>query len=111
MALDRLPIAADQRLFLCAAPTFDLPLCRERLLARRSLLRPHKFHRATLMRITLDLTRLVLRDTALQLVGVPEVVGTVGATKHVDEKGFHASRFPRRMSFGDTPAWESNARR
>ena len=41
------------------------------------------------MGVALNLTGLVLRDTVLKVVRVPEVVGAVGTAEHVNEEGFH----------------------
>ena len=45
------------------------------------------------MRVPLDLPRPMLRDSPLQLVGVPHVVRPVGATQQVDEEWLQAIAF------------------
>ena len=89
MPFDRFPVAADQRLLLRPPPPLDPPLCRQRFIPTCRLLRPHQFDWPPLVRVPIDLARLVLRNTSFQLVGMPDVVRTIGTTQHVDEEGFH----------------------
>jgi hypothetical protein len=50
---------------------------------------PHQLHRPAVVRVAIDLTRLVLRHAAGELVGVADVEAAVGALEQVDVERAH----------------------
>jgi hypothetical protein len=88
------PIASDQSLLLPPGPAFDLPLRRERFLARRKVLRPNHFDGPTIVRVAARFPGMMLRHAVFEIVRVPGVVTVVGTPQHVGIETHAALRSP-----------------
>jgi len=76
-------VSREEGLLLCSAPALDLMFGSAGGVPVRKLLRPDERHRQPVSRPRAALSVLMLGDSFLELVCVAEIVGAVGATKHV----------------------------
>jgi hypothetical protein len=77
-------IANDERLFLCACPSFELTFALYRVRPRRVFFGVHEANRAARRRVHAQSSPLMFLNATLDCVGFSDVEGIVYAAKDVD---------------------------
>src|SRR5262249_18408284 len=85
-SFDRVPVAADQRLFLSPGPTFELPFGGNGVSDAVEMLRPYQQHGAPFECVAPIRADLMLLDAPREVVsgGTADVIGVIGAAQHID---------------------------
>ena len=101
------PISADQGFLLGPAPAFQAPLIADRVVDALRLSGPDKFDRQARSRIARDQASLMLADALVEIGRTADVIGPVGASKHVGPGGHGRNRTTRVRPLQDHACFET----